>query len=140
MVTLSSNSQYTEIYICNWNTYQDNGNSVSNSKVTAEYQPSNTIIDNKNKNKETIYMHLKITKEEYEDLKEKFPLKDVKGECEKADDWLPNAKKKYVDFPAFMRGWLRRTPDTKYKPNIFVPPVNEEGLKKFKTLKEGFNL
>jgi len=113
MVTLSSNSRFTRIYICNWQEYQGNGISVSDSPVTAQYQPSDTLIRNKNKNKEYTYTHLKITKEEYEDLKTKFPLKDVKGECDKADDWLANTRKTYKDFAAFMRNWLRKSPDVR---------------------------
>lgn len=53
MVTLSSNSKFTTIRICNWSEYQGNGNSPGNSAVTMEEQQSNSGVTHyKKKNKE----------------------------------------------------------------------------------------
>ena len=49
MVTLSSNNKYTTIHICNWDKYQEDGNSSGNNKVTTKGQQSNTITRSKNK-------------------------------------------------------------------------------------------
>ena len=146
MVTLTSNNKYSTISICKWKEYQQDDNNTGNNKVTTKEQQSNTKQEGKKvrskEERESLYTHLKITKEEYGELISKFPYKDVKGECDKANDWLPNSTKRYKDFPAFMRNWLRKVPDTKHKPNIFVPPVpiNKDGLSKFKSMKESFNL
>lgn len=49
MVTLDSNSKYTTIYLCKWDSYQPSGNSASNNIVTTEGQRSNTITIRKKK-------------------------------------------------------------------------------------------
>lgn len=90
------------------------------------------------KKKDYRYQRLKITEEEFNQLKEMFSLKDVKGECEKAEDWLLSKGRVYKNYPAFMRNWLRKTPDTKSRPKIWTPPVpiNQEGVSKLKKLKK----
>ena len=52
LVNIKSNSRYSTISICKWNNYQGNGNSQSNSTVTARQQHGNTLIRIENKNKE----------------------------------------------------------------------------------------
>lgn len=52
IVTLRSNNKYTEISLVNWGKYQVKVETVtlsSNNGVTTEYQRSNTLIKNKNK-------------------------------------------------------------------------------------------
>lgn len=44
MVTLSSNTKYTKIYICNWSKYQSGGNRLGN---TPSNTPSNTLTRSK---------------------------------------------------------------------------------------------
>jgi len=146
LTTIKTTNKFSTFQICNWQQYQKKTTNTTTPTLQQNYQPTTTNkqVNNKEKEeeRESLYTHLKITKEEYNHLKELFPLKDVKGECDKANDWLPNSTKRYKDFPAFMRNWLRKVPDTKHKPNIFVPPVpiNKDGLSKFKSMKESFNL
>jgi Fe2+ or Zn2+ uptake regulation protein len=113
MITLTSNNKYSTIYICKWKEYQSDDNTCDNNKITSGQQQDNTKQELRIKNKEEyIHSNLKITKNEYELLKEKFSNKNVKLECEKANDWLANTRKTYKDYSAFMRNWLRRAPVT----------------------------
>lgn len=54
MISVNSNTKYTEIYICNFGQYAKAGNTSSNNKVTTNEQRSNTLT--RIKNKELIYM------------------------------------------------------------------------------------
>jgi DNA-binding transcriptional MocR family regulator len=101
---IKPNSVFTEFHILNWDKYQRN----RTGKRTASEQQANskrTLIKNKNKN------NIDIIQNKLSDLKEKFPTKDVAGEFEKAKDWLLSTGKKYKDYEAFFRGWLRRSDD-----------------------------
>jgi hypothetical protein len=71
MVTLSSNSRFTTIRICNWSDYQVVGNSSGNNKVTTKYQQSNTLtrIENKELRNNNIYVE---TQKVYDLFIEKF--------------------------------------------------------------------
>lgn len=147
MATLSSNTKYSIISICNWNKYQSRSTLSDNNGATTAQQPDTTLIKNKElKNKEYKYTRLKITAEEYEHLKEEFQLKDVKSECDKANDWLANSNKHYKDFFAFMRNWLRRTPDNKAPTSFrpFIPPeikpVSQDGLSKLADIRNKINI
>jgi hypothetical protein len=65
---------------------------------------------------------LKFTDRDVEELKKQFPTKDIPAEIEAAEDWLLATGKKYRDYKAFMRNWLRRSKDVVkaqvYDPNL----------------------
>jgi len=114
IVTLRSNNQYTTISICNWLLYQGNSNTKvgqrSNNGVTTEgHSNKNKELKNREVHKKN---QIKLLKNEIELLKGKFPTKDINNELEKANDWLLASGKKYKDYLAFFRNWLRRSPDT----------------------------
>lgn len=142
-VTYHPTSTHTKFCILNWQKYQN----PSNKEVTINRPSSDQqVTTNKQEtinNKQYIYTNLKITNEELESLKAQFPNKEVKVECDKADDWLANSTKRYKDFVAFMRGWLRRS-ESKVVSKVFVPPVtkpvSQEGLSKFASMKQKFGL
>lgn len=82
-----------------------------------------------------------IDLQDFKDLDE-FKKKDIDLEYRKAKDWLSSSGKRYKDYPAFFRNWLRRVPDT-IKPKIEYKTlettreeINPENLKKFKELRE----
>lgn len=143
MVTLSSNNRFTTISICNWRKYQGSGNSVGNNQVTTKSQQSNTLnrikeLENK-EYKEKIYKKEKLELDEKEiaELQDKFPTKSVKSEYESAKDWLASSGRRYKDYLAFFRNWLRRAKDTRTPPKVQPPPkvepeMSEEQLKKRK--------
>lgn len=142
LLSIKPTNKFSIVTILNWQKYQRKEKSLLANDYPTTSQPLATNKEERIKNKEYIYTHLKITNEELENLKAKFPNKEVKVECDKADDWLANTSKRYKDFVAFMRGWLRRS-ESKVVSNVFVPPVvkvSVEGLNKFKSLKEKFGL
>ena len=117
LTTIKTTNKYSEFHICKWKEYQRKTTNTSTRILPATYQPPTTNKELKNKEKEEyIYTHLKITKETVDNLKTKFPLKDVSGECEKAEDWLAANGKIKKDYTAFMRIWLRKCPDIKDTP------------------------
>lgn len=55
LITISSNTRYSVISICNWSTYQQAGNTPNQLLVTAREQPGNSQVtarEHSNKNKE----------------------------------------------------------------------------------------
>ena len=70
-------------------------------------------------------------------LQQDFPTKDVKGELEKAKDWLSSTGKVKKDYLAFFRNWLRRSPDFQSEPvKREVIKINSENLELLKQGKE----
>ncbi len=104
-------------------------------------RPANNIYNNNNIYKEHFF---NLKPEDIQKLKEKFPYKDVIGEIEKAQDWCKYKGRRFKDYSAFMRNWLRKCPDTIKPTKTFVPPqvkeVSEKGLKKLKEMRDRFGL
>lgn len=111
LLTIKPTNKFSIITILNWNKYQHLLNSTLNNNSTTTKQQLTT--NKQYNNKEYIYKHLKITKDEFTALKEKYPLKEVDKECEKADNWLAAKGKTYKNYSAFMRNWLIDKPDNK---------------------------
>ena len=118
-IELKTSGGFTLITILKYNDF----NPLNERPTEQRLNTNRTATETTNKdnevnkdNKEYIHEHLKITETEYNQLKEKFSLKDVKLECAKANDWLANSNKRYKDFPAFMRNWLRKAPSVKDPP------------------------
>jgi hypothetical protein len=134
MVTLKSNNKYTDIYICNWNKYQLRDDSVNDNKVTTKCQQSDTLYRIKNKELRNINT-IGIA-----ELQKKFPTKDVKQEYEKAKDYLASTGRRYKDYHAFFRNWLRRAKDVKNPQKLWKPPeiepLDEEKKKRIDKMKQ----
>lgn len=133
MVNMSSNNRFTTISILNWSDYQSVGNNLSNNTVTTEEQLSNNTVTHGNKNKKEkenknipSISPLTFSDEVLEELRTKFPLKDVEGEIDKAKDYLASKGKKYKDYLAFMRNWLRNSHDVRSVARTAPVEVEEE--------------
>lgn len=61
-----------------------------------------------NKNDKNGKNNISIDTFSKEELRGRYPDVDVDTEVEKMIDWLASTGKKYKDYPAFARGWLRR--------------------------------
>lgn len=116
MISISSNSRFTAFSICKWDEYQHFGNSM----VTAEEQSKNTLtrkrIEKNNTNSlrslvSAREQFLGLSADELNPYRAKFPNKDVAGEYDKACDFLRSSNKRYQDYEAFFRNWLRRADD-----------------------------
>jgi hypothetical protein len=122
-------TKFTVITILNWDDYQK-VNSKSNSRVTAEEQQSNTYKNNKNeKNDKKREGPSVLSQDSFKrELVEKFSLSEdvVTKELEKMTDWLKSKGKRYKDYKAFARNWVRRgiedgnLKDSKRKPRPVI--------------------
>ena len=78
-------------------------------------------------------------KMDLEELKTQFSNIDVKEERDKALDWLKSTGKRYKDYAAFFRNWLRRcvaaAPKVERSFHRFIPPKIKKKPSK-KTLEE----
>ena len=71
-------------------------------------------------NKESTTNKLNFTNEQITELKTKFPSVNVLEEKEKAQDFLLSTGKKYKNYLAFFRNWLRRS-----SPQVRPPEIAE---------------
>lgn len=131
-------NKYTIISILNWDKYQHEEQKreqqVSNKRATGEQQMSTYKNDKKEKNIKNIYISslegaknsVSILSEESTILELATSLKTdavvVKNEVEKMTDWLKSNGKRYKDYKAFARNWIRRSLEAKNTPkkNTFV--------------------
>lgn len=119
ILVTSQGQAFTTVKIANWNEYQRN----DNKSVTSEEQVSNTKQELRIKNEEQDNT-IDLSKKELNELQKKFPTKNVYSECEQANDWLASSGKKYKDYSAFFRNWLRRSKDSRIPPKVWTPPVD----------------
>ena len=98
---------------------------------------SNQKQEIRNKKQETKEGFI-LSKDEIQKLKDKFPYKPVEKEIEKAQDWCLSKGVHYKNYPAFMRNWLRKVPNTNTKK--WEPPVNLKGKIKIEKQKQKYNL
>jgi len=109
-VTGGINNRFSEISIVNWEKYQSLGttpnNNPNNNQVTIKEQSSNNQVTHYNR--ELRIKNIYIPPTEFEKLKKKFPDVNLLEELEKANDWLKMTGKRYKDYVAFFRNWLRK--------------------------------
>jgi len=118
---IKPHKEFTEILILNWHEYQDKPHNKPHSKPTGN-RTSTAQQPHTNKNK-NIEDKEYISKDILESLQENFPTKSVFQEYESAKDWKANhPQRKIVDWTAFMRNWLRRSPDTRTPP---IKPMSQ---------------
>lgn len=113
----SRNGKYTTYRICKWDEYQhteetpvkQSGNAREHSNKNREVRSKNNLLKTKQVSlpNRTIFLSLN----DLTIYEEAFPTKNVKLEHDKAKDWLLSTGKVYKDYPAFFRGWLRRSDD-----------------------------
>lgn len=131
VVTLRSNSQFTEISLTNWSKYQS-GNSKSNSEVTAREQQGNTLqeVENKEyKNKETgsIAYLTNIPLGDATLFASKFNCtqSQVRDKGEALLNYCKAKNKKYSDYKAFLRNALERDYGVRVKNSYVAEPLPE---------------
>lgn len=112
--------------------YRYPSDSLSNQKsVISNQKPVVTVLSN----------FSSIKWEEFLNDNE-FKNKDVELAYKTARDWLASSGKRYKDYKAFFRNWLRRTPDKmktirEYElPSPRVEEINQENLDKFQEMKK----
>lgn len=130
-ITQSSNANYTVITISNYEKYQTN-NTLNNKPVTHQQHTDNTPIthtieyieENIEERDRSVSKDTSISSENSLKGKMEILLKEdtilelskaldidqdiVKEEVEKMVDWLKAKGKRYKDYKAFARNWLRR--------------------------------
>jgi hypothetical protein len=94
-------------------------------------------------------MSLRLTEIELGELQNRFSTKNVKLEYEKAQDWLLAKGKRYKDYTAFFRNWLRNSQDTrvsrsentvdKLRSKELSPEQREKSLKILAGMREKLN-
>lgn len=127
LIELNANNRFTVISVVKWSFFQ-NVEQQTNNKRTTNEQPANTIEESKilKKNKKEegggeVLMTFPtkggewgLTKELADELRQRFPKKDRKAECQKALDWLeedPEHLKTLAGMKRFLTGWLERSDD-----------------------------
>lgn len=130
IIERSSYNKYTVITILNWNDLQ-NPERFSENKLKTNYKQNetdNTLKELDKTEKKNINIScslsylLNIPRSDIQKFVEKFRLTEdvIRDEAEKAADWLRSKGKKYDDYQAFFRNWLRKTSGLqkpKYKPD-----------------------
>lgn len=131
------------ISIIKWAEYQTDEIKLTN-KLTDNQQTVNKQLtpNKKDKNDKEYIRTLELTSEELKTLQVNYPTINVNSEYQSAKDWLLSTGKKYKDYAAFFRNWLRRSkPSTKsqpqytWKPEYDNPkyvPVNDTNLKRIR--------
>lgn len=110
-ITSKSTNRYTLISILKYDDYQGKQTAEQPAEQPATNQQPTTSKELKNKE---LILHIKdLSQETLKDLQEKFPTKDVPAEYDKCVDWIESTGKKYKDYVAMFRNWLRRSPDVK---------------------------
>lgn len=123
MMTLVSNNKFSTYSISNWYLYQCNNDNTDDNKMTTRRQQDDTLTRSKEiKNKEIDSTYLS-------ELQKEFPTKSVFKEYDKCKDWISANGKKYKDYRAMFRNWLRRSTDTRIAPiKKFDIELNQENI------------
>lgn len=119
-ITIKSTNKFSIISICNWDNYQSKTTSritsyPPNKRPANDQQPTtskNVKNVKKVKNREHSLAYLSsMGKEEAEILSASFPLtgSEILNEASAAADWVTANGKRYQDYKAFFRNWLRRS-------------------------------
>jgi hypothetical protein len=109
---IESNKQYSIINIINWDIYQvgnKKSNSKSNMQVTCKEHASDTDNNVDNVNKKDIYGEfVKLTKNEYGKLTDKYSNIVIKSEIEDLNNYIGSTGKKYKSHYHTILSWLRK--------------------------------
>jgi len=112
MIYLADEKRWTHLSINNYETYQQGKNDIetqTNFKQTKVEHNQINIKKEKNEKKSlTKDTQLKGIKEKLDKLQEDFPYVDVKSEYLRMEDWLLSSGKRYKNYLAFFRNWLRK--------------------------------
>lgn len=141
-INIKTNNQFSEISIVKYHEYQTKTDNETKQKPTLNQQQTDTLQEVRIKKKEY------ISNDIYIHLKDKFPLikeSALKKEMESIEDYLLSSGKKYKDYNAFARNWIRRVEDKLPKKEVvkhWTPPteINRDGLNKLSSLKEKYNI
>jgi DNA-binding transcriptional regulator YhcF (GntR family) len=139
VVTQSGNNRFTTIRVLNWAKYQAKGEPVTqsgNNKVTTEQQLGNTYTRIKNKEykntKEREYLS-KLPEEDVQEFINSFNCNktQVIEKAQAVDDYCSFTGKKYKDYKAVVRTWLRkdfgiRIQKVQFIPDEVAPPISDE--------------
>lgn len=131
------------ISVIKWAEYQDRDIQPAKEAANKGQTTGKQLATNKKDKNDKEYIHtLELTSEELKTLQANYPTINVNGEYQSAKDWLLSTGKKYKDYAAFFRNWLRRSkPSTKtqpqytWKPEYDNPkyvPVNDANLKRIR--------
>lgn len=104
-------NKYTVITIKNWGTYQKEDSKVNNKWTTNGQQMDTYKKDKKDKNEKKDTGPSVLSNDSFKrELSDKFSINIsvISGELETMTDWLKSTGKKYKDYKAFARGWIRR--------------------------------
>ena len=116
-------------------------------KMADTKENKNTITKNTITKESATFGKLRIT----EHLKEKFSKieeRAIRKEVDQMEDYLLSSGKKYKDYDAFSRTWVRRVEDKlpkkvfmeTWKAPVDPKEVNQEGLVKLEQIKRGYAL
>jgi len=127
-ITSKSTSKYSIVTVCNYEEYQslDNANQQSTSKLTNNQPATNQQLTSNQPQRKKVKKEKKEKKSTStpepqalltilddvatrSELQKKFRELDVYEELESMKDWLKQTGKKYKDYKAFARNWLRRS-------------------------------
>jgi hypothetical protein len=112
MIYLADEKRWTHLTINNYETYQQGKNDIESqakSKQTKVEHNQINIKKDKNEKKSLVKeVQLKGIKEQLDILQENFSNIDVKAEYERMEDWLLSSGKRYKNYLAFFRNWLRK--------------------------------
>ena len=124
MISKQTAQGFTHLTICNYDTYQNVQQADSTqtaSSPQAHRKLTATPKELKNvKNERNIYskqQQLDDIKNSLDDYKLKFPTKDVVGQFEFFCDYLDSKDKRYKNYSAGFKNWLRRSQDVITKKN-----------------------
>lgn len=127
LVTLLSDNKKTTFSICKWQSYQENSDTKSDTKVTPGGQQSDTKQEVRSKNKE--YKHIDSINEELaREVATQYsvPLVAVNKISEDLKLYCQSKGKKYANYKAALQNWVRRAVDQKRIPKIATQPTVDE--------------
>jgi hypothetical protein len=124
MISKQTAQGFTHLTICNYDTYQnvqqaDSTQSASSSHAHRKLTATPKELKNE-KNERNIYskqQQLDDIKNSLDNYKLKFPTKDVVGQFEFFCDYLDSKDKRYKNYAAGFKNWLRRSQDVITKKN-----------------------
>jgi len=117
MITLENCKKTTRLTICNYDTYQDKQH-ATNTQLTRRQHADNTQLTTikerkeRKERKEVLLIDSEFSKFEKllnaDNWQDKFPDVDLKYYYDTINDWSLSNNKKYIDWLAMIRNWIRR--------------------------------
>jgi len=138
MVSKKTAQGFTHLSICNYDTYQslqqaDNTQNAHSPQAHRKLTATPKELKNE-KNERNIYskqQQLENIKNSLDEYKLQFPTKDVQGQFDFFCDYLDSKDKRYKNYAAGFKNWLRRSNDvvTKKSNDIKVTCPSEHEFK-----------